>query len=117
MAAKFWEEKTYTFQNPIRQNFKHIKVLQHLLADVVEPAHFYSVIVFTPRSQFKNPMPEYVCCGNQWVAYVKRFQHEVISPIKLKRIELHLKRHLLEDSQETDQLHRANLQRKRAERD
>jgi hypothetical protein len=111
------QHKSYEFQNPIRQNFKHIKVLQHLLADVVDAQYFHSVIVFTPRSKFKNQMPEYVCRGDAWVNYVKTFQQDVISPMKLKRLQMHLQRHLLENSPATDQLHINHLQRKYADQD
>lgn len=110
-------QKSYEFQNPIRQNFKHIKVLQHLLKDVVDEKYFHSVIVFTPRSQFKNQMPEYVCRGDTWVGYLKSFQVEVLSAMKLKRIHMHLERHLLANTQATEQLHIENLQRKYSHQD
>lgn len=108
----FNAQRSYEFQNPIRQNFKHIKVLQHLLSDVVDAQYFYSVIVFTPRSQFKTQMPDYVCRGDAWVDYVKSRQTPLISPIKLKRIQKHLERQLLANDQATEQLHIENLQRK-----
>lgn len=111
----FSRYKQYEFQNPIRQNFKHIKVLQHVLKDVVDPQYFYSVIVFTARSQFKNQMPAYVCHGDAWVNYIHGFQNQVISPMKLKRIQLHLEKHLLANTQATEQLHIENLKRKYAE--
>ena len=108
----FNSNKSYDFQNPIRQNFKHLKVLQHLLAHVVDEKYFHSVIIFTVRSEFKTQMPVYVCRGDSWINYIKSFQNDVISPIKLRRIQKHLKRHLLANTQATEQLHIENLQRK-----
>ncbi len=54
--------RKHPFQNPIRQNFKHTEAVAHLL-DIdskAEPAQIYSVIAFSQRAQFKNPMPDHV---------------------------------------------------------
>lgn len=79
-------KKSYKFQNPLHQNYKHSKVLEMVLNDVLALEHIHSVIVFTARSEFKTVMPENVCRGKFWLNYIKGFNQEVISPMKQKRV-------------------------------
>lgn len=46
------------FQNPLRQNYKHIAVLRDLTG--LNEKHFHSVVVFTGGAAFKTPMPDNV---------------------------------------------------------
>jgi len=43
------------FQNPLRQNSDHIKVLQQMLG--LDASKFHSLVVFTGNAGFKTPMP------------------------------------------------------------
>ena len=110
---KQWTQKiyknSYTFQNPIHQNYKHIKVLEQLLADIVELNLLHSVIVFMPDAVFKTPMPNEVFCGAGWTDYVKSFDQQMISETKLKRIQLHLEKQLLEKFRKTNRKHVESL--------
>nr|WP_218945061.1 MULTISPECIES: nuclease-related domain-containing protein [unclassified Acinetobacter] len=110
---KQWTQKiyknSYTFQNPIHQNYKHIKVLEQLLTDIVEPDLLHSVIVFMPDAVFKTPMPNEVFCGAGWTDYVKSFDQQMISETKLKRIQLRLEKELLEKSWKTNRKHVESL--------
>ena len=67
---KMWTQKiykkTYKFQNPLHQNYKHQKVLEQVLADIVDPTMIHSVIVFMPDCEFKMQMPENVFRGAGW---------------------------------------------------
>jgi hypothetical protein len=53
-----WTQMIYRkksrFQNPLRQNYAHVKTLQ-LLFDLPED-HFYSVVVFTSDAEFKTDL-------------------------------------------------------------
>jgi Nuclease-related domain len=116
---KHWTQKIYKksfkFQNPLYQNYKHIKVLESVLKDVVEPEYLHSIIVFTPQSTFKTPMPANVLQGKAWTDYVKQFQQVVIPAMKLKRIKYHLEKEILEKGWKTDRLHIENLKQKQEE--
>ncbi|WP_218664906.1 nuclease-related domain-containing protein [Acinetobacter sp. Colony158] len=105
-------KKSYRFQNPIHQNFKHLKVLEQILEDVVAPEYLHSVIVFTSRSEFKTVMPEHVCRGKDWITHVKKFNQEVIPTMKQKRIKYRIEKEILESSWKTNRTHIANLQQK-----
>jgi hypothetical protein len=54
--SKFWTQTIYKskkqFQNPIHQNYGHIKFLEHHLQDYSGP--FYSVIAFSDRGTLKK---------------------------------------------------------------
>ena len=116
-CQKMWTQKiykkSYKFQNPLHQNYKHMKVLEEVLSDILEPQHLHSVIVFMPESEFKTAMPSNVFRGAAWTDYVKGFQEEVIPAMKLKRIQLRIEKEVLEKSWKTNRLHVANLKQRK----
>lgn len=113
---KMWTQKiykkSYKFQNPLHQNYKHMKVLEAVLADILEPQLMHSVIVFMPESEFKTAMPSNVLRGAAWTDYVKGFQAEVIPAMKLKRIQLRIEKEILEKSWKTNRAHVQYLKQK-----
>ncbi len=113
---KMWTQKifknSYKFQNPLHQNYKHQKVLETVLSDIVASEYLHSVIVFMPDCEFKTAMPVNVFRGKAWTEYVKGFKDEVIPAMKLKRIQLRIEKEILEKSWKTDRLHVANLQQR-----
>ncbi len=58
----------FKFQNPLQQNYKHIKALAHML-DLTDDK-FHSVIVFTGESTFKTSMPKNVL-DKSYIDYIK----------------------------------------------
>ena len=70
---KTWTQKIYKhsqkFQNPLHQNYKHLKTLQALLGLADDQLH--SVVVFIGDSTFKTPMPENVTYGGGYIRYIK----------------------------------------------
>lgn len=114
---KMWTQKifknSYKFQNPIHQNYKHIKVLEQVLEDVVDLNLIHSAIVFMPDCEFKTQMPPNVFKGAAWVDYVKNYSEVVIPPMKLKRIQRRIEKEVLEKSWKTNSLHVNNLRNKR----
>ena len=109
-------KKSYKFQNPLHQNYKHQKVLENILADIVDPALIHSVVVFMPDCEFKTQMPSNVFRGASWTDYVKDFREEVIPPTKLKRIQLRIEKEVLEKSWKTNRQHVQNLKDSHAEK-
>ena len=83
-----WTQKlyrnTYKFQNPLRQNFKHVKALE---AALNLPAQtFHSVIVFTGGSTFKTPMPPNVTYAGDYVRYIKSKKEVILSQTEVESI-------------------------------
>ena len=75
----------YPFQNPLRQNYKHTKVLEALI-DVPEHA-IYPVIVFVGRSTFGTIMPEEVTRGaGSLIRYIKSRKRPVLTSKQVQAV-------------------------------
>ncbi|TCB49623.1 NERD domain-containing protein [Acinetobacter sp. ANC 4779] len=114
---KMWTQKifknSYKFQNPLHQNYKHQKVLEQVLADIIAPEYLHSIVVFMPDCEFKTEMPINVFRGSAWVEYVKNFKEEIIPPMKLKRIQLRIEKEILDKSWKTNRIHVENLKQRK----
>ena len=114
---KLWTQKifkkSYKFQNPLHQNYKHQKVLEQVLADIITPEYLHSIVVFMPDCEFKTDIPVNVFRGAAWVDYVKNFKAEVIPAMKLKRIQLRIEKEVLEKSWKTNRIHVENLKQRK----
>ena len=72
-----FRKRSFKFQNPLRQNYKHLKALEATLG--VDPAHLHSVITFVGGSTFKTEVPANVSQGIGFIRYIKSFQQAVFS--------------------------------------
>jgi restriction system protein len=113
--SKQWMQVIYRvknrFQNPIHQNYRHVKVIEQLL-DFLTKEQIHSIVVFTGSGQFKSQVPKGVVYLQQLVDVLKSFQADVIS---LNRVEfcvgrLECKRY--EVTKMTDIQHRSYLAQK-----
>jgi hypothetical protein len=71
------------FQNPLRQNYKHVKAIQKLL-DFVPPEHVHSLVAFTGDAEFKTGRPEGVCDLAGLLQHVEQYTTEVLSENRLQ---------------------------------
>ncbi|XXQ69114.1 nuclease-related domain-containing protein [Neisseriaceae bacterium B1] len=72
-----YQKKSY-FQNPLQQNYKHIKTLSEMLR--LPENVFHSVIVFTHHNhEFKTQMPNNVCDLTQFDDYICQFRRPILS--------------------------------------
>lgn len=78
---KTWTQKIYKnsnkFQNPLHQNYKHVKTLESLLGLNEQQVH--SVIVFVGDSKFKTEMPKNVTYGGEYARYIKSKKTPVLT--------------------------------------
>lgn len=76
---KTWTQKIYRhtqkFQNPLHQNYKHVKTLEALLG--LRPEQLHSIVVFVGESTFKTEMPQNVTHGIGYLRYIKS-KHDVV---------------------------------------
>lgn len=109
-----WTQKiyrsTYKFQNPLRQNFKHLKALESLLE--VAPEQLHSVIVFVGDCAFKTPMPANVIRGIGFVRYIRSFRQPVFSVAQMEMMLAQLNGSRLVPSLATHRRHVKNLERR-----
>lgn len=78
---KIWTQKIYKhstkFQNPLHQNYKHVKTLQSLLG--ISDDQIFSLVVFVGNSTFKTSMPENVTHGGGYIKFIKSKTFPVLS--------------------------------------
>ncbi|GGH51907.1 DNA-binding protein [Comamonas phosphati] len=96
------------FQNPLRQNYKHMRTLQELLDLPAE--HVHSVIAFVGDCEFKTEMPAHVTRGSGFVAYIQSFQQTVWDPAQMQAAIDRLERLRLAPGRTTQARHVAHVQ-------
>ncbi|MCD5995285.1 NERD domain-containing protein [Pseudomonas sp. CDFA 602] len=104
-------KRTYRFQNPLRQNYKHLKALEATLG--VGPVYLHSVICFVGGSTFKTPMPVNVTQGIGFVRYIRSFQHAVFSEAEVDALADALQSRRRLPDRATHREHVQNLRRRR----
>lgn len=101
---KQWTQKifknSFKFQNPLHQNYKHIKTLETILALPLDV--FHSVIVFVGDSTFKNKMPDNVLYGRNCIKYICSFNKTLLKKSEVVKYtnlidQLKLKRGIVTD--------------------
>lgn len=106
-----WTQKLYRhttkFQNPLRQNYKHVKALAAALE--VPEAMIHSVVVFVGASTFKTPMPANVTEGGGVVRYIRSFREPVLSADAVEAIAQRLAEQRLAPTRATHRAHVAHL--------
>ncbi|WP_424820957.1 NERD domain-containing protein [Salinisphaera sp.] len=98
--------KSFKFQNPLRQNYKHVKALQALLPVSTEAIH--SVVVFTGASTLKSSLPPSVTQGGGYIRHIKSFRQPVLSDTDVQSTLSTIRTGRLAASRQT---HRAHVQR------
>ncbi|WP_373033294.1 NERD domain-containing protein [Sulfurovum sp.] len=85
---KSWTQKIYrhtnTFQNPLHQNYKHVKTMESTLG--IEAGKIFSVVVFVGDSTFKTEMPPNVTYAGGFVRYIMSKTEKIITPAEVKQI-------------------------------
>ncbi|HIF5567203.1 TPA: NERD domain-containing protein [Vibrio parahaemolyticus] len=108
---KQWTQKIYRhsskFQNPLHQNYKHIKALETLLGCSEE--HLHSVIVFIGDSTFKTEMPPNVTYARGSIRYIQQFNDVVFSDNDYARLTKSINRLKLKRGVITDLKHRKHV--------
>ena len=75
--------RKFKFQNPLRQNYRHIKALSEFLG--LPDGKFHSVVMFWGDSEFKTPMPPNVMSKN-YASYIKGKTEVVFTDAEVEQI-------------------------------
>lgn len=105
-------KKSYKFQNPLRQNYKHVKTLEAALNIPAEAIH--SVVTFVGDSTFKTPMPNNVTQGGAYIRYIKSFEAAALTEAQVQESIATIQSGRLTASLQTSRNHVRNLRRKHA---
>jgi hypothetical protein len=111
--SKQWTQVIYNqrhrFQNPLHQNYKHLKAVQASL-DFLAPDQIVGAVVFTGEAEFKSNWPPGVYSLDALVAHLKRLDQQHLSENRMQFCVGRLECKRLALTRETDIEHRANLE-------
>lgn len=114
---KQWIQQLYqvenTFQNPIHQNYKHIKFLSMILNK--KKIIFYNLVVFV-GGEFKTKMPNHVIQKPfKLLTYIKSKKNKVINQMEWRKIIDRIEKARLPRGRATNLKHIQNVKRKKEE--
>jgi Nuclease-related domain len=101
----------YRFQNPIRQNYKHVCAIQELL-DFLPPDAIVPIVVFTGDAKFKTTIPDGVFALEGFLAFIERHTTEVLSANRVQFCVGRLESARLSITKATDVEHVQQLRRR-----
>ena len=101
--------RKFPFQNPLHQNYKHVKVLQEFLG--IEEEKIFSVVMFWGEAEFKTPMPPNVLTRG-YVPYIKSKLDVLFTGEEMDDIILAIRTGMLPKTWATRREHVAGLQQR-----
>lgn len=104
----------FKFQNPLRQNYLHIKTLADLLG--LELSYFHSMIAFIGECELKtrDELPEHVLTSGM-VSYVKKKQDKLLTEEEVKSIVEQIESNRFSKLWRTNRQHKAYLKDKHSQ--
>ena len=76
-------KKKYKFQNPLRQNYKHIKTISEILK--IPENKFHPIIMFIGECELKTNMPENVLLKG-YTKYIKSKTEKILTEKEISNI-------------------------------
>jgi hypothetical protein len=101
----------FRFQNPIRQNYRHVLAVRGLL-DFIPLETIHSVVVFSGDAEFRTDVPEGVVYLDELVAYLRQHTSEVVALNRMQYAVGRLETARLAISGRTDVEHVEGLRRR-----
>ncbi|KJG39647.1 DNA topoisomerase I [Photobacterium angustum] len=102
-----FKKRSY-FQNPIHQNYKHIKAIQALF-DFVPEERIKSLVVFTGDGEFKTPLPKDVVLLDGIKDWMNQHENHIFTLNRIQFCYGRLEYLRMPDNDETERLHLKNL--------
>lgn len=111
--AKQWMQvvygNKYPFQNPLHQNYRHVKAVQELL-DFLPPEQIVGLAVFTGEAEFKTDKPLRIHSLQSLISHLTNLNEELLTENRMQFCVGRLECNRLALTQETDVEHQENLQ-------
>lgn len=109
-----WTQTIYghktRFQNPLRQNYRHVKAVEEALG--IEKRHTHNIVVFSGSAEPKTPMPPDVCWSTHELASCIRSRQSVLfDEAEVTRISARLSRGDFQTTKEEKSAHIQNVRR------
>lgn len=96
------------FQNPLRQNYHHVKELEALLPEINKKA-IISVIAFTGSANLEGNMPENVVHPPSLISFIGNHEKEILSSHDVELVVGRIETTRKEESEKTDEEHLEGL--------
>ncbi|WP_425629791.1 nuclease-related domain-containing protein [Cellulophaga lytica] len=113
---KYWTQVIYKnknkFQNPLFQNYGHIKMLESVLK--IDSKMFISIVAFTDNCEFKTDMPKNVMYDYQIGKYVRSLNKKLLSKSEIDLLGDRLSASVLEKNKANKNRHLDSIERNRA---
>lgn len=100
----------FRFQNPLRQNYKHIKALESLLG--LPQRVFKTLVVFTGDCTFKTEMPDEVRTRSDLIEYIRSIDVRILSETQVAEVCETIKTQRVAPSHRSHRDHVKNLRRR-----
>jgi len=75
-------KKKYKFQNPVRQNYKHLKAIEEITG--IDKKKIVSLVVFTGNCQFQTEIPSEVIVLDDLICKIKSYTDELLDNDELR---------------------------------
>jgi len=111
MWTQVYFKRKFTFQNPIFQNYRHLRAVQGLL-DFLPPEAIKALVVFSGNAEFMTETPQGVVAIDELAEYLRRYNETVMSLNRLQFCVGRLETARLAISGETDVEHIQSLARR-----
>lgn len=106
--------RKYKFQNPLRQNYRHVRAMEDALAGIGLPrGAVKSVVVFVGEAKLKREMPENVTVGLGGARYIRSFRTRMLSEEQVAEICKVIEAGRMKPSWGTNRQHVQNLRRRK----
>ncbi len=97
-----------SFQNPLRQNNKHLKTLEEITK--LPASNFHSVVVFTGDAEFKSEIPDNVLSLRKLIEHIKSFNQKLLFEKEIIACKNCIEKYALKKSLSTNRIHRKNVE-------
>lgn len=113
--SKAWAQiiykNKYLFQNPLFQNYKHVKEVQRVF-EFLEPRLIHNIIVFSGEATFKTPKIDNVCYLEELIPTIEKYSDSVLTLNRIQFCVGRLEYMRLKLTQKTDLEHQEYLEKK-----
>jgi hypothetical protein len=109
-----WRQVIYrvktSFQNPLHQNYGHVKTVQALFK--LPESAFISVVVFTGNAEFKTDLGPNTVLLSQLTRFVEQHGEKILDERQMTYVVGRIEMKRLDRSNETDEYHRNHVRSK-----
>jgi hypothetical protein len=109
-TTRYGDKKSH--QNPLRQNYCHLKAIETLISPVIPTEYIHSLVVFIDEDiNFQKSKPKGVLFDTELTDYFENMNEKVLTTHDMSYIKQQINKHKKENSKSTQREHRKFLSR------